>query len=465
MPRMQPGKAMIGTLLLGACLTPTDGGARFGELRVQPVFSAEEAPGAIGVEVDSIGIIARNTGTDEIVVDTVMPYRAGAYAWVLELTGVSDDLTVMIDLRARSNAVYEGSRVVTVTEGQVGRAPTEDVEVAYVGDDIAARIELLPERLVFSMIGLARDIEATAYNDRDEPIVGKQFQWIEADPAMATVDQAGTVVATGTGSTTVRASVDGVTATASVLVDTDLARRADLSADSVAVDADGLSTSTVTVRVVDAHGELVGASAGTVVLAATLGTLDAVLDHRDGTYSAILTAGTVAGDAVVSGTLDGAAIEDSAVVAFRPLSPSPTTTTVDADSAAIDADGTSTTLVTVTVRDANGNPVGTGGASVALTTTRGTLGTSPTTETAHTAPPSRRAQSRVTRWSAARWTVRPSRAARSSRSGPSARAPRRRPSTRILPLSTPTAPPRPWSRSPSGMRMETRWARAAQSSR
>ncbi len=138
--------------------------------------------------------------------------------------------------------------------------------------------------------------------------------------------------------------------------------------------ANGASTSTVTVYVRDAHGNLLGASAGPVTLATTLGSLGAVTDHDDGTYTATLTTGTITGSAVVTGTLDGAAIQDSAAVQFVAGPPSPTTTTIAADSTSMVANGSSSSTITVEVRDAHGNLVGASAGPVTLATTLGSLG-------------------------------------------------------------------------------------------
>ncbi|MEJ2184431.1 MAG: Ig-like domain-containing protein, partial [Gemmatimonadota bacterium] len=164
-----------------------------------------------------------------------------------------------------------------------------------------------------------------------------------------------------------------------------------ITADSASMVANGSSSSTITVEIRDASGNLVGASAGPVTLATTLGSLGAVTDHDDGTYTATLTTGTVTGTAVVTGTLNAAAIQDSAVVQFAAGPPDTNnTTTITANPTTI---GTSlsntasagdlqiaavrvlpdTSTITVTVRDANGNLLGASAGTVTLSTTLGSL--------------------------------------------------------------------------------------------
>ena len=65
-----------------------------------------------------------------------------------------------------------------------------------------------------------------------------------------------------------------------------------ISASPSAIDADGSSTSTITVRARDANDNGLTGGGATVVLSSTLGTLGSVSDNGDGTYSATLTAGS-----------------------------------------------------------------------------------------------------------------------------------------------------------------------------
>jgi adhesin/invasin len=151
--------------------------------------------------------------------------------------------------------------------------------------------------------------------------------------------------------------------------------RTTITADSTAMNADGVSGTRVIVTVMDAAGIPVGVGGAVIALTTTLGSLSAVItDHQDGTYSAVLTAGTIAGTAVVAGTVNGQAIADNALVVLRPLAVGdPKESTIRADSTAINADGVATTRILVTVFDASGRPVAASAGIVALATTRGTL--------------------------------------------------------------------------------------------
>ena len=87
-------------------------------------------------------------------------------------------------------------------------------------------------------------------------------------------------------------------------------------ADPDTLTADGTSTSTITVQLLDSSGVALTSSGGVVVLETTSGTLSAVTDNDDGTYTATLNAPTTAGSATISGTLNEQPLDDSATVSL-----------------------------------------------------------------------------------------------------------------------------------------------------
>jgi uracil phosphoribosyltransferase len=79
--------------------------------------------------------------------------------------------------------------------------------------------------------------------------------------------------------------------------------------------ATGGATCTITVQLKDAIGRNLTVSGGEVELATTgASTIGAVTDVGDGTYTATFTTGVTAQTAVITGTVDGAAIVDDASV-------------------------------------------------------------------------------------------------------------------------------------------------------
>jgi hypothetical protein len=89
-----------------------------------------------------------------------------------------------------------------------------------------------------------------------------------------------------------------------------------ITASPTSIDADGTSTSTITVILKDAGGNFLATGGDTVTLATTLGSLSAVTDNGNGTYTATLTSSTTAGTATLTGTVNAAAIADDATVEF-----------------------------------------------------------------------------------------------------------------------------------------------------
>ncbi|MGQ0703975.1 MAG: invasin domain 3-containing protein [Gemmatimonadales bacterium] len=146
-----------------------------------------------------------------------------------------------------------------------------------------------------------------------------------------------------------------------------------ISAAPGSIVANGTSTSTVTVQLKDANGNNLTSGGGTVVLATAAGSLSAVTDNGNGTYSATLTSSTTAGTATITGTVNGSAITDDAQVVLTPGAASGATSTISAAPGSIVANGTSTSTITVQLKDANGNNLTSGGATVVLATTAGSL--------------------------------------------------------------------------------------------
>lgn len=150
---------------------------------------------------------------------------------------------------------------------------------------------------------------------------------------------------------------------------------ATVDASPTAIAASGTATSTIIVGLRDARGNVLTGSAGNITLATTLGTLSAVTNHNNGTYSATLSPDNTAGLATITGRSNGVAITDTATVRLLAGPVSTATSTLESSPATITADGSSTATITVQLRDANGAGQGIGGANVALTSTLGTLST------------------------------------------------------------------------------------------
>ncbi|WP_433945535.1 invasin domain 3-containing protein [Paenibacillus sp. SN-8-1] len=139
--------------------------------------------------------------------------------------------------------------------------------------------------------------------------------------------------------------------------------------------ADGSSQTPITVKLRDAQGNEITSGGETVTVTSTLGTVGPVTDNGDGTYTAALTAPTTAGTATLSASVGGKPLAKTAAVQLVAGDPSTGTSTIETAAAVLPADGTSHTLVTVKLRDAYGNELKTGGASIGITSTSGTVST------------------------------------------------------------------------------------------
>jgi hypothetical protein len=166
--------------------------------------------------------------------------------------------------------------------------------------------------------------------------------------------------ATAAGAHAVTATRSGATGTAALQVNP-AAPVVTVSLAPASIVADGAATSTVTVHVADQFGN---PRASDPVSLSTDGgaVLSTVDNHGDGTYTATVTASTVAGTQTITAT-DGSAT--AGAVLTQVAGPVAAITLV-LSAPSLTADGTSTVDATVTVADAHGNPRA--GETLALTT-------------------------------------------------------------------------------------------------
>jgi adhesin/invasin len=148
-----------------------------------------------------------------------------------------------------------------------------------------------------------------------------------------------------------------------------------ITASPLSIVADNVTTSTITVQLKDQFGNNLNTSGGVVTLSTTSGTLSAVTDKNDGTYTAILTSATIIGTATISGKVNGSLITSTATVTFTPGVAVTGTSTIAVSPNSITADGASTATVTVQLNDAYGNNLTTNGGTVVISSAGGSVGT------------------------------------------------------------------------------------------
>ena len=126
-----------------------------------------------------------------------------------------------------------------------------------------------------------------------------------------------------------------------------------ITASPTSIVANGSSTSAITVRLKDAAGNDLAGSGGVVALGLSgTGSLSAVTDNGDGTYTATLTSPATVGSATVTGTLNAAALAASAGVTYVHGA----ATQIALAESGSNVAGNAHTL-TATIKDASGNTV------------------------------------------------------------------------------------------------------------
>ena len=178
----------------------------------------------------------------------------------------------------------------------------------------------------------------------------------------------GAQVRSGTGSQTTATVTYGSSAAQSTLTPT-----------AASITANGTSTIDLTVEARDVSGNdvTVGGETVTITRLSGTGTIGAVTDNGDGSYTATVTSAAAAGSGTFVATLGGSAVmsgtgvQTQAVITYAgPANAAQSTLTPT--SATLTADGSSTIVLTVQAKDAGGNNLSTGGATVTITRLSGT---------------------------------------------------------------------------------------------
>ncbi len=146
-----------------------------------------------------------------------------------------------------------------------------------------------------------------------------------------------------------------------------------ITASPSVITADGISTSTITVQLKDVNGNNLIVGGETVDLSTTAGSLSAITDNGNGTYSATLTSSTSIETATITATLNSSPITNTGNVNFTVSAASGSTSLISASPGSIIADGISSSTITVQLKDSNGNNLSAGGDVVVLTTNAGSL--------------------------------------------------------------------------------------------
>ena len=290
----------------------------------QPVISGPNAATSAGTGADGTTIAAGTTAVTSFTADESVTWTlAGANAGLFDISSAG-----VLTLKA---AAVVGTYVVDIT-----------------GTDAAGNVSVLTFTLIVERAtyieaeadkstGIANSADAveitvTLTDENNLPVIGKAVK-LTTDFGTLFTKPSGKAVLTGDngdgtytaflrsaepGEATITVTIDGVDQLNQLFVEFILIDEtgSDLSASPSEIRANGHDTSQITVILYDAEGSVLPSGGDTVTLVSTLGTLSAVTDNGDGTYSATLTAATEVGVATVSGTVNGIAIAAPTTVRF-----------------------------------------------------------------------------------------------------------------------------------------------------
>ncbi|HSJ07876.1 MAG TPA: invasin domain 3-containing protein, partial [Longimicrobiales bacterium] len=264
-------------------------------------------------------------------------------------------------------AVGPGSAAVIVTSGSA--SGTIGVTVT----PVAAQVLVTPAFLNFASLDDTRPLTAVVSDSGGTVMPSAEVVWASSSMAVATVDGAGLVTATGNGTATITATSGAASGSAAVTVG-----QSPVGLGVVAGDGGSLEVGTprsLTVKVTDAGGNAIAGVEVAWMVVAGGGNLSAPVTTTaaDGLATVQWTAGTSAGMQSIHATVAGIA-EPAVFAALAVPGPASTATSLlTVADATLPADGVAETQVAVRLRDEYGNDVLSGGHAVTIATTAGTL--------------------------------------------------------------------------------------------
>ncbi|MEO8337292.1 MAG: invasin domain 3-containing protein [bacterium] len=197
-------------------------------------------------------------------------------------------------------------------------------------------------------------LTATVRDVVGRTVTGQTVTWGTSNAAVATVDvNSGLVTAVADGAATITATSTTRTGTAAITVSTAAGSTTTITGAPTPLAV--ASPATITVQAKNAAGVNMTVGGDVVVLNASLGTLSAVTDNNNGTYTATLNSNT-AGTSSITGTINGATIGTPGSVTFTAGTVSGLAINAgDAQTANVSA--AVGTLPSVLATDTFGNPV------------------------------------------------------------------------------------------------------------
>jgi hypothetical protein len=325
-----------------------------------------------GSSTSTITVTAKDAGGNPIQGATVVLSATGSGNTLTQPSGTTNASGVATGTLSSTGA---GAKVVSATINTVGITQTATVTVSPTGVSAAqSTVSAAPATITASNGASASTITITARDAFGNPIQGAAVVLAASGTGNTLTQPSGTTnasgVITGTLSSTdagakvVSATINGVPITQTTTVTVSAAgvspTLSTVSASPTSINAsNGSSASTITVTAKDAFNNPIQGAA--VVLAAT-GTGNTLTQPSGTTNASGVATGTLSstdpGSKVVSATISGVAITQTATVTVNTGTVSANLSTVSAAPTSITAsNGSSASTITVTAKDAVGNPI------------------------------------------------------------------------------------------------------------
>lgn len=151
------------------------------------------------VEVAPTSVVFKSLGDTETLAATVRS-RDGAVLPNASVTWASSDPAVAGIEAGTVTALSNGEASVTATSGAASGSAAVRVE------QVAARLNAVPQDVLLSAVGDTARLSATAYDANDHEIADATVEWSSSDPDVATVSDDGLVTAASNGTTEIVAA-------------------------------------------------------------------------------------------------------------------------------------------------------------------------------------------------------------------------------------------------------------------
>lgn len=244
-----------------------------------------------------------------------------------------------VDASGTVTAVAAGTATVTGTSE--GKTASATITVTIIP---VASVTVTPGSAALT-VGQSASLSATAIDANGNVLSGRPVAWSSANTSVATVSSLGLVTATGAGSTTISASVEGKSGAAQVVVTAPLQPTpvASVTVSPATVSLAVGATATLSATVRDASG---GTLSGRTVTWSTSASQVATVSSN-GVVTAV-----AAGTATITATSEGKS--GTAIITVQPPAPAPVAT-VSISPATLSISRNQTATLTAQVLDANGN--------------------------------------------------------------------------------------------------------------